>query len=275
MPSATAAGLSTGTHVLAPGTGQGGARELGREPLRAGDREESSDSPQISMTGRSKRGIASAASRRVADGNRPGRDEIVSHPWITSRRPEERFLALVVEPAAVTVEMTFVERSTIAAAAGTAAGEPGGPATHRRRLSGAHPGELVIVVTVGEDEARHPAEAGMTGGQRQQEQSTGCVVGDHRGVVDLEQLEAVEHQPSQRDRRPVRSRPTAATMRSQREIDRDAAVAVLERGDDVAPQIAIRERAGEEDERRPITGRSPCEGSEPRVKPLGSVVSSV
>jgi hypothetical protein len=46
-------------------------------------------------------------------------------------------------------------------------------------------------------------------------------------------------------------------MRSQREVDRDAAVAVLERDDDVTPQIMIRERAGEEDERRPPAGRSP------------------
>jgi len=40
-------------------------------------------------------------------------------------------------------------------------------------------------------------------------------------------------------------------MRSQREVDSDAAVAAIERADDVTPQVAIRERAGEEDERRP------------------------
>jgi hypothetical protein len=52
-------------------------------------------------------------------------------------------------------------------------------------------------------------------------------------------------------------------MRSEGQVDRDAAVAVLELDDDVTPQIAVRERAGEEYERRPATGRSPSQGTEP------------
>jgi hypothetical protein len=55
-------------------------------------------------------------------------------------------------------------------------------------------------------------------------------------------------------------------MRSQREVDRDAAVAILKRDDDVTPQIAIRERACEEDERGPSTGRSPGQGSKPSFR---------
>jgi hypothetical protein len=57
-------------------------------------------------------------------------------------------------------------------------------------------------------------------------------------------------------------------MRPQREIDRDAAVAILERDDDVTPQIAIRERACEEDERRASTRRSPGQGPKPSFQPF-------
>src|SRR5260370_34964385 len=57
-------------------------------------------------------------------------------------------------------------------------------------------------------------------------------------------------------------------MRSQREVDRDAPVAVLERDDHVTPQVAIRERAGEEDDGRPAAGRSPRQGPEPGVQPF-------
>jgi hypothetical protein len=46
-------------------------------------------------------------------------------------------------------------------------------------------------------------------------------------------------------------------VRAEREVDRDAAVVVFEGGDDVTPQVAVRECAGEEDERRPSTGRPP------------------
>src|SRR5215469_11340496 len=58
-------------------------------------------------------------------------------------------------------------------------------------------------------------------------------------------------------------------MRSQREVDRDAAVAVLERGDDVTPQVMIRERAREEDERRPLAGCLPGQGPEPGLQSFG------
>jgi hypothetical protein len=58
-------------------------------------------------------------------------------------------------------------------------------------------------------------------------------------------------------------------MRSQREVDRDAAVVILERDDDVTPQIMIRERAGEEDERRPSAGRSHSQGPEPSFESFG------
>src|ERR1022692_818758 len=65
MASATATGLSTGTHVLAPGTetsvAQGNSDASRRAPVIG---KKSHDSPQISRTGRSNRGIASAASRR-------------------------------------------------------------------------------------------------------------------------------------------------------------------------------------------------------------------
>src|SRR5258708_21299025 len=57
-------------------------------------------------------------------------------------------------------------------------------------------------------------------------------------------------------------------MRSQREVDRAAPVAVLERDDHVRRQVAIRERAGEEDDGRPAAGRSPRQGPEPGVQPF-------
>ena len=109
----------------------------------------------------------------------------------------------------------------------------------------------------------------MAGGQRQQEQPAGGVVGDHRGVVHVEQVEAVEQQPGQRGGRPVGSLRQRPRMRAEREVDRDAAVAVLERGDDVTPQVAVRERAGEEDERRPVAGRSPGQRPEPGFQRSG------
>jgi hypothetical protein len=37
----------------------------------------------------------------------------------------------------------------------------------------------------------------MTGGQRQQEQPAGRIVGDHRGIFHVEQVEAVGQQPGQ------------------------------------------------------------------------------
>jgi hypothetical protein len=58
-------------------------------------------------------------------------------------------------------------------------------------------------------------------------------------------------------------------MRSQRAVDRDAAITVLERNDHITPQGAIRERAGEEDERRPSAGRPPGQGPEPGFQSLG------
>jgi hypothetical protein len=101
----------------------------------------------------------------------------------------------------------------------------------------------------------------MAGRKRQQQQAAGCVIGDHRGVGHVEQFEAVEQQPCQRRGRPVCSWRQRPWVRSQGEVDRDAAVAILERGDDVTPQIAVRERPGEEDERRPLAGRSVRQGS--------------
>ena len=64
-------------------------------------------------------------------------------------------------------------------------------------------------------------------------------------------------------------------MRAQREVDRDAAVAVLERGDDVTPQVPVRERAGEEDERRTVTGRPPGQRCEPGFESLDSSVRNI
>src|SRR6185437_3209730 len=52
-------------------------------------------------------------------------------------------------------------------------------------------------------------------------------------------------------------------VRAERKVDRDAAVAVLQRGDDVAPQVVVRERAGVEDDGRPRARRVPGEGTEP------------
>src|ERR1017187_4610910 len=63
MAPATMAGLSTGTHVLAPGTETRVARgksDASRRACAIGKK--SHASPQISRTGRSNRGIASAAS---------------------------------------------------------------------------------------------------------------------------------------------------------------------------------------------------------------------
>ena len=109
----------------------------------------------------------------------------------------------------------------------------------------------------------------MSSGQRQQEQPAGGVVGDHRGVVDIQQFQAVEQQPGKRDSRPVRSLGQRPGMRSQRKVDRDAAVVVLKRGDDVAPEVVIRERAREEDECGPPAGRVPGQGTEPGFKSSG------
>jgi hypothetical protein len=49
-------------------------------------------------------------------------------------------------------------------------------------------------------------------------------------------------------------------VRSEGEVDRDATVAILERGDDVTPQVAVRERSGEEDEHRPLARRPVRQG---------------
>ena len=102
MPSATAAGSSTGTHVLAPGTvTKRGVRELGVKPVRVGHREEAvrlaPDQHDRPVEARDRIGGVDEELRAKAG---RGRDEIISHPCITSRRPEERRLALVVKPAA-------------------------------------------------------------------------------------------------------------------------------------------------------------------------------
>ena len=205
------------------------------------------------------RGIASAASSeqlRAEAGH--GRDEIAGHPRITPRRPEEGFGALVVQPA----------RGPTAANPAPGGGdrncsrtqdpcEPGSAAAHRRRLLAACGRELVVVVAVREDQAADPRQCRVIAAQREQEQSAGRVVGDHRGVFRAEQVEAVQQQPGQRRRRPVGPRGQRPGVRSERQVDGDAAVAVLERGDDVTPQVMIRERAGEEDERRSLAGRLP------------------
>ena len=128
---------------------------------------------------------------------------------------------------------------------------------------------IVVALTVRQDETAHSPKRRMAAGERQQKQSAGRVVADHRGIVHVEQFEAVEHQPGQRGGRSVCSRGQRPGMRSQREVDRDAAVAVLERGNDVTPQVMIRERAGEEDKRRPPAGRSPGQGPEPGFQPFG------
>jgi hypothetical protein len=101
----------------------------------------------------------------------------------------------------------------------------------------------------------------MTGAKRQQQQAAGGVIGDHGGVGHVEQLQAVEQQPSQRRGGPVCSGKQRPRVRPQGEVDRDAAVAILERGDDVTPQVAVRERSGEEDERRPSARRPVRQGS--------------
>ena len=68
----------------------------------------------------------------------------------------------------------------------------------------------------------------MASGKRQ-EQSTGRVVGDHGGIFHVDQLEAVEQQPGQGGGRSVRSRGQRPRMGAERKVDRDAAVAILER----------------------------------------------
>jgi hypothetical protein len=109
----------------------------------------------------------------------------------------------------------------------------------------------------------------MASGERQQEQPAGRVVGDHRGIVYVEQVKAVEQQPGQRRSRPVRSLRQRPGMRTQWKVDRDAAMAVLKRGDNVPPQFMIRERAGVEDDCRTLAGRLPGEGSETGVQLSG------
>jgi len=56
-------------------------------------------------------------------------------------------------------------------------------------------------------------------------------------------------------------------MRPERQVDRDAAIAVFERDDHVAPEIAVRERAGEEDQGRASPGLPPSQRSETCLEP--------
>ena len=86
MASATATGLSTGTHVLAPGTETSVARGNSDASRRASViGKKSHDSPQISRTGRSKRGIASAASMSSC-GRKPAEAATRSSATRRSRR---------------------------------------------------------------------------------------------------------------------------------------------------------------------------------------------
>ena len=101
MASATATGLSIGTHVLAPGTGdQRGAGELGRESLRVSHREEGAplapdQQYRLVEPGDRLGGIDEELRSQTSQ----GRDEIADHPLITLCWPEERFCALVVQSA--------------------------------------------------------------------------------------------------------------------------------------------------------------------------------
>lgn len=197
IESATVTGSSTGTQVLAP---LGGVQE---EP-------------------RTKGGL--------------GRDEVVCQPRVPSNRPGERLLALLVE-----------------SGSGDAGEKPASPSRGSQRQPDQHagearhpatqPGDLLqrgrweppVALTVRENETTHSPRCRMAAGQRKQEQPTSRVVGDHRDIVDIEQLETVEEQPSQRGGRSVRPRRQRPRMGCQREVDRDAAIASLEREDDVAP----------------------------------------
>src|SRR5580692_609622 len=58
-------------------------------------------------------------------------------------------------------------------------------------------------------------------------------------------------------------------MPPERKVDRDAAVVVLERGDDVAPQPMVRQRPREEDERWPSAGRLPGQRPEAGFQSAG------
>ena len=101
MASATAAGSSIGTHVLAPGTrDQRGAGEVGGKSSRVRHREEAArlapDQQDRPVEPRDRLGGVDEELRAKASGRR---DQIVGHPPITPRRPEERLCALGVQSA--------------------------------------------------------------------------------------------------------------------------------------------------------------------------------
>jgi hypothetical protein len=92
MAPATAAGLSTGTHVLAPETGTSVARgksEASRRAWSGGKKRHSS--PQISRTGRPKRGdLPGGVEEELRAEADHGGDEVAGHPPVPQRRAEQR-----------------------------------------------------------------------------------------------------------------------------------------------------------------------------------------
>jgi adenylylsulfate kinase-like enzyme len=104
---ATTSGLSTGTHVLAPGTETSVARgksDASRRACAIGKKPH--DSPQISSTGRSNRGITSAASTRSC-GRKPAMAATRSSSTRGSRRADARSASArsLSSPLAVTDDM--------------------------------------------------------------------------------------------------------------------------------------------------------------------------
>ena len=230
MAPVTPAWLSIGPQVCAPGTGTSVAlRNSDASRCVSVIGKKSHESPQISRTGRSNRGIASAASMRSCGRNRPWPRRDRRPPTCHFVLAEERLVAVVVESARGDGgdDLAPGDRGSKLEPE-QCSGEPWHSATQRGRLFERIWWELVVAVvalTVGQDERADAPQRRMTGGQRQQEQSTRRVVGDHRRILHVEQFEAVELQPSQRGGRSVRSRGQRIRMRSERQIDRDAAVA--------------------------------------------------
>jgi hypothetical protein len=103
----------------------------------------------------------------------------------------------------------------------------------------------------------------MTTRQGEQEQPARRVVDDDGRVVHVEEFEAFELQSSQRAWRSVGSRRKRPGVRAQRKVNRDAPVPIPEHAHDIAPQISIRQRAGEEHQRRSLPARSPAQRPEP------------
>jgi len=181
MASETAIGLSIGTHVLARGTGISvaeGNSDASRCACLIGKK--SHDSPQISRTGRSNRGIACAASMRSC-GRKPAMAATRSSATRRSRRAGPKNDSVRSWPSSFAATPEAILR------------RPRDDRSWSRSSARVSRGSV-------RDNA-----AAFLSGQRQQQQSTGHVVGDHCRILHLEQLERVEQQLSQRGGGSIRS----------------------------------------------------------------------